>query len=172
MAGLIANVLDFARGRLGGGFILHRNAECPLEETLGSVVGELRLAWPDRIIETEFHLTPPVHCDHGRLGQLLSNLLGNALAHGAPGAPVVVRAVTSEGQFCLSVANAGDPILPETVEKLFLPFFRGGSGTKNGEGLGLGLYIASEIARAHGGRIDVTSTEAETCFTFTMPMDA
>jgi len=73
------------------------------------------------------------------------------------------------GKFELSVANAGEPILSEVMERLFQPFYRlAEQGSQ--QGLGLGLYIASEIARAHGGRIEVTSSPAETRFTFRMPL--
>jgi signal transduction histidine kinase len=82
MAGLIGNVLDFARGRLGGGLELDRNAAEPLEPALEQVVAELRAAWPDRAIETDFALRRAVACDRQRVAQLLSNLLANALTHG------------------------------------------------------------------------------------------
>ena len=83
--------------------------------------------------------------------------------------PVVARAITDEERFELSVANAGEPILPDALERLFAPFSRG-AVQPNQQGLGLGLYIASQIAQAHGGRIDVTSTPEETRFTFKMPL--
>jgi sigma-B regulation protein RsbU (phosphoserine phosphatase) len=69
----------------------------------------------------------------------------------------------------LSVANEGNPIPPAVMERLFQPFFRG-AAQANHLGLGLGLYIASQIAQAHGGTLDVTSTPGETRFTFTMPL--
>jgi phosphoserine phosphatase RsbU/P len=67
------------------------------------------------------------------------------------------------------VANGGDPIPEAVMESLFQPFFRGKSGASQ-EGLGLGLYIASEIARAHGGTLTVASNETETRFKFKMPV--
>lgn len=168
MAGLIDNVLDFARGRLGGGLTLNRNADEPLGPALEQVVAELRAAWPDRRIEAEIAPLDPVSCDRRRIAQLLSNLLGNALTHGAADQPVSVRAATQAGEFELSVANPGDPIPPATIERLFQPFFRA-SARPDHQGLGLGLYIASEIARGHAGTLDVTSTSEETRFTFRMP---
>jgi signal transduction histidine kinase len=168
MAGLIDNVLDLARGRLGGGLPVQRNADAPLAPTLAQVVAELRAVWPERVIEARFDLTEAVACDCPRIGQLLSNLLGNALTHGAADRPVRVAASAAGGRFELSVANEGEPIPPETLARLFQPFYRG-TGRAAQQGLGLGLYIASEIARAHGGTLDVASDAAETRFTFAMP---
>jgi sigma-B regulation protein RsbU (phosphoserine phosphatase) len=169
MSDLIDNVLDFARGRLGGGITLSRDANRPLEPVLEQVVDELRTASSRRVIETSFEITEPVNCDRTRIGQLVSNLIGNALTHGAPDQPVRVGAKTERGELTLWVANAGEPIPSAAMEKLFEPFFRA-DVRDSGQGLGLGLHIASQIAQAHGGRIDVTSTQDETRFIFTMPL--
>jgi sigma-B regulation protein RsbU (phosphoserine phosphatase) len=169
MAALIDNVLDFARGRLGGGITLDRNAHKPLEPVLHQVIDELRLSSPDRQIEAEYAIGAPVDCDRVRIGQLASNLVGNALAHGAANEPVRVRAVTEDGLFKLSVANGGEPIPRDVIEKLFEPFFRGNMRASR-QGLGLGLHIASQIASAHEGQILVGSTRQETRFTFVMPL--
>jgi len=168
MAGLIDDVMDFARTRLGGGFKLKRIAEAQLRPVLEQVVDELRSAWPDRAIETDFSIDRGVNCDPNRIAQLTSNLIGNALKHGDGKTPVRVFAATTGECFELSVANSGAPIAPEVIEKLFQPFFRGAQQSTY-EGLGLGLYIASEIARAHGGRLDVISSGAETRFTLRIP---
>jgi sigma-B regulation protein RsbU (phosphoserine phosphatase) len=169
MSDLIDNVLDFARGRLGGGISLSRDADEPLEPVLEQVVDELRTASPHRMIETTFEITASVDCDRTRIGQLASNLIGNALTHGAPDKPVRVGAKTEGGEFKLWVANDGEPIPAAAMEKLFEPFFRGDIRSSR-QGLGLGLHIASQIAQAHGGRIDVTSEPDETRFVFTMPI--
>ena len=169
MTVLINDVLDSARGRLGGGFILHRDVKEPLQPVLEQVIAELRAAWPDRFVVAESAVEEPVICDRDRLAQLFSNLLGNALKHGSSDAPVRVQASTGEGAFKLSVANSGPPIPPSTLPRLFQPFTRGTGGT-NPQGLGLGLYIANEIARAHGGMLTVSSSPAETRFTFQMPL--
>ncbi len=169
MSDLIDNVLDFARGRLGGGIVLTRDANRPLEPVLEQVVDELRTASPQRVIETDFQITDRVDCDRTRIGQLASNLIGNALTHGAPDQPVRVGAKTQDGQFQLWVANAGEPIPAAAMEKLFEPFFRGDVRSSR-QGLGLGLHIAWQIARAHGGSIEVTSEPDETRFDFTMPL--
>ncbi len=168
MSDLIDNILDFARGRLGGGITLSRDRR-PLEPVLEQVVDELRTASPGRVIETSFEITDPIDCDRTRIGQLVSNLIGNALTHGLPDEPVHVGARTNGGIVEFWVANAGDPIPEPAMEKLFEPFFRGDARDSR-KGLGLGLHIASQIAQAHGGRIDVTSTPKETRFVFTMPI--
>jgi signal transduction histidine kinase len=167
MSGLINNVMDFARGRLGGGLNLDRRNEA-LGPVLDQVVAEFRMSQPDRAIETEFSLAEPVNCDRSRIAQLASNLIGNALLYGRAGAPVRVQAAIRDRAFMLSVSNSGEPISPVALKRLFLPFSRG-DVLPNQQGLGLGLYIASEIARAHGGAIEVTSTAEETRFTFRMP---
>jgi phosphoserine phosphatase RsbU/P len=168
MSDLIDDILDFARGRLGGGITLHRDSR-PLEPVLEQVVDELRTASPQRAIETSFEITEPVHCDRKRIGQLASNLVGNALNHGAQDQPVHVGATTEGDIFKFWVANAGEPIPEAAMQRLFEPFFRG-EVRNSRNGLGLGLHIASQIAQAHGGRIEVTSTAAETRFVFIMPV--
>ena len=169
MSLLIDNVLDFARGRLGGGLTLQRLPNEPVEAVLNQVAAELRSSHMDRDIETKFDITQPVNCDPQRIGQLFSNLLGNAVTHGSRDKPIVARATTEDGIFELSVTNAGDPIPPATMTQLFQPFFRG-TVKKSLQGLGLGLFIASEIARAHGGTLEVTSVDGETRFSFRMPI--
>jgi len=168
MSALIDNVLDFARGRLGGGITLNRATQ-PLEPVLSQVIAELRASFPANRIETDFDLTQQVDCDSGRIAQLFSNLLANALTHGAAGTPVRVRASARADAFELSVANAGEPIPAKAINRLFQPFYRV-SAEDARQGLGLGLYIASEIARAHGGRLDLISSPQETRFTFRMPL--
>ncbi|NKM01141.1 PAS domain-containing sensor histidine kinase [Rhizobium leguminosarum] len=169
MSALIDNVLDFARGRLGGGITLERRSE-HLEPLLRQVIEELRFSHLDRAIEVTIEFDGPIDCDSGRIGQLVSNLLGNALTHGAPDEPVRLSAATVDGKLELWIANGGAPISSEAMTGLFQPFFKGEAGTSQ-RGLGLGLHIASEIARAHGGTITVSSDDKETRFTFVMPLD-
>lgn len=169
MSALIDNVLDFARGRLGGGITLERRAE-HLEPLLRQVIEELRFSHLDRAIEVTIEFDGPINCDSGRIGQLVSNLLGNALTHGTPDEPVRLSAATVDGRLELWIANGGAPISSDAMTRLFQPFFTGESGTSQ-RGLGLALHIASEIARAHGGTITVSSDDKETRFTFVMPLD-
>jgi K+-sensing histidine kinase KdpD len=168
MTRLIKNTLDFARGRLGGGLILNRTNNEPLEQILEDVIAEHQTVRPDVQIISVFDLREPVFCDGNRLADLLSNLLGNALSHGKADAPVYVDALIQNGEFRLTVTNEGDKIPENLIDRLFQPFARG-QIKKGQDGLGLGLYIASEIAHAHKGRIEVISNEKETRFTFKMP---
>jgi signal transduction histidine kinase len=168
ITGLIENVLDFARGRLGSGITLTLNADEQLKPILNQVVSELQTIWPDREIQVIYDLIEPVKCDGKRIAQLFSNLLGNALTYGDPATPVKVKTACSKGEFLLSVTNSGKQIPSAKLARLFQPFSRG-EGEQDKEGLGLGLYISSQIALAHHGRLTVTSREDETCFTLTFP---
>ena len=166
----MAAILDFARGRLGNGTALDLQRAVDLLPVLTQVVAEIEVSSPGHPVEACFALACPVDCDPSRIGQLLSNLLGNALTHGAPGAPVRLHAESgSGGEFVLQVANEGRPIPAVAMERLFQPFVRG-EVRPHQEGLGLGLYIASEIAKAHGGSLTASSTEQETRFTLRMPI--
>jgi signal transduction histidine kinase len=168
MANLIDNVLDFARGRLGGGLMLNGDDLEPLEPVLHQVIGELQSAWPERRIVTLIDELGAVYCDRPRIAQLLSNLLGNALTHASSDSPITVEAYRARDVLHLAVENAGTPIPAATLERLFQPFFRASAAPPQ-QGLGLGLYIVSEIARAHGGTLSVTSDDRVTRFALTMP---
>jgi hypothetical protein len=171
MSRLIKNTLDFAKGRLGGGIILNRSISEPLQPILEHVIAEQKTIRPDVEIITRFDLKKPVFCDDSRIADLLSNLLSNALSHGKADAPVYVDIMVQDGEFSMSVENSGEKIPENLIGQLFRPFARG-QIRKGQDGLGLGLFIASEIAQAHGGQISVISNETETRFTFTMPADA
>ena len=121
------------------------------------------------MIDADISPLDPVPNDSARIAQLLSNLIANALSHGASDQPVKVEAFTKDGRLELSVANSGEPIPEHLLERLFEPFMRTSSSAQ--QGLGLGLYIASEIAKAHRGELTASSTAAETRFTFTMPLN-
>ena len=168
MAGLVDNIMDFARGRLGGGLTVRRDDKAPLTPVLEQVIGELKLAWPFVIVETDIDIKEPVDCDRTKIGQLFSNLLGNAITHGDPEQPIRVTAKTqTDGAFELIVTNFGAPVSSKAMQNLFKPFSRGERPSQ--QGLGLGLFIASEIARAHGGTLTADSTAEETTFVFSMP---
>jgi signal transduction histidine kinase len=121
------------------------------------------------VIEEDYALDRPVDCDRGRMAQMISNLLANALTYGAADAPVRIQAMTDMDGLKVSVAIAGEPIPSAALERLFQPFQRG-DVVPSQQGLGLGLYIAAEVARAHGGTLTAVSTSAETRFMFRMPL--
>ncbi|GHG34166.1 GAF domain-containing sensor histidine kinase [Paracoccus aerius] len=168
MADLVKNLMDHARNRLGDGIIINRSQNADLAQTLNLIIAEFRTVAPDREIDANVDIQQPVGCDAARIAQLFSNLLGNAITHGAQDRPIRVWSGVSEGVFRLQVANEGKAIPEEQLSHLFIPFNKGGDRPRR-EGLGLGLYIASEIAKAHGGTVSVASNEAETVFTFEMP---
>lgn len=169
MEALIDNILDFARGKLGEGIILQKTEDPDLlEKSLQQVAREIKGISPHREILMEINIEEPVNCDHNRVAQLLSNFLSNADTHGDENAPVKVNVTCVNGEFSMQVTNQGSPIPKDAVEDLFRPFTRDVAQTGK-KGLGLGLYIALEIAHAHDGEIKVTSSEEKTSFTFVMP---
>ncbi|CAL4869416.1 Bacteriophytochrome (plasmid) [Asticcacaulis sp. MM231] len=168
MSALIDDVLDFARGRLGDGMSLSRTP-VRLGPILMQVIDELRSSYSERQISADINLPDAVDCDPGRLSQLLSNLVANALVHGSITGPVTILAHCNDGALLLSVANSGEPIPKAALARLFQPFTRDEIRPCQ-QGLGLGLYIASEIARAHGGQLAAKSNPNETLFTFEMPL--
>lgn len=119
---------------------------------------------------TRLDLPHPVVVDSARITQLLSNLLGNAISHGASDRPVEVSAEVRDGHLKIEVSNGGDPIPEDTLPRLFQPFFRG-NDTAGTQGLGLGLHISSEIAKAHGGALTVTSSSERTTFMLKIPIE-
>jgi len=161
MKRLIEDVLDLARGRLGGGIGVEHGLIEDLGPTIQEVVEELRMAHPGREIRVRVDRVKAIRGDRGRLAQLCSNLLANALQHGHPEQPIDVEVTSNGAELLLSVTNRGEPIPEDVRAQLFQPYFRTTPGTRRMGGLGLGLYIVSEIVRSHGGTIELTSTREE-----------
>jgi signal transduction histidine kinase len=169
ISSLVDDVVDFTRGRMGGGIPLDARLATDLQQQLRHVVDELRDIHPNRTVISDIAIADSVYCDPKRIAQLLSNLLVNALLYGAEDQPVRVAAARrDDGGIFISVSNGGTPIGPDTMAALFQPFWRGENACSAG-GLGLGLYIVAEIARSHSGSMEVTSTPGGTTFVFTMP---
>lgn len=168
-ARLIEDVMDLARIRLGGGIGIQRSQRTPIQPMLQQVVDEMQAISPGSAIALEAPTALEIECDPARIGQLLSNLLGNAIIHGAPGQPILVRGDVEGGHFVLTVTNSGERIPEQVMRHLFQPFFRG-TARPSQQGLGLGLHIASEIAKAHGGNLTASSAESVTTFRFAMPL--
>lgn len=168
MDGLINDVLDFARGRLGGGIPISLRESDTLQADLERVAAEVAIATGREDIDVQMRIEGSVVCDPGRLSQLLANLLTNAVQHGERSLPVTLRVHAASNRLTLDVHNAGC-IAPDRLSTIFNPFSRE-KGELPRPGLGLGIYIASEIAKSHGGILDVVSSEsAGTVFTFRMP---
>lgn len=170
MGRLIRDVLDFTRIRLGGGLPVQPRFEDDLGSALHHVVAEMAVQHPERAVEEVLQVRGTVWCDTARLQQLLSNLLGNALVHGAADQPVRVDASLAGGELVLRVANGGTPIPPDQLVQIFEPYYRPPS-SRQGGGLGLGLHICAQIVAAHGGRLEAASDAAQgTVFTARLPL--
>lgn len=170
MANLIDDVLDLARGRMGSGLGVNIAPVTGLEARLREVVAELRDAHAGWNIVETYCAGDVVECDLGRVQQLVSNLLANALAYGDPAQPVSVKANLEGHWLELSVRNAGEPISQADMERIFEPYWRPVE-SKPGGGLGLGLHICSMIVQAHGATLTVSSSaEDGTCFTARLPV--
>jgi signal transduction histidine kinase len=170
MARMIDQLLDFTRVRMGHGVVLEP-AATDLEAICRQSMDELEHVAAERPVELTVEGDPAGQWDPGRLGQVVSNLLGNALTHGGDGAPVRLSIDGRDpARVCLEVRNAG-AIPPERLPLVFEPF-RGArvAGSSRASGLGLGLYITRQLVVAHGGSIDVTSSDiAGTAFIVVLP---
>lgn len=169
MTSMVNDLLDFTRGRLGGGIPIDPKP-IDLRQVAVPVIDELEQVHPLRQIVFEVRGDTYGTWDGDRVGQLLANLAGNALEHGDVAKPVRIDIVGDPDAVTLSVHNEGIPIAQDLLPHIFEPFRRGGSQDPRG-GLGLGLFIASEIVRAHGGNIRVISNEQGTTFTAKLPRD-
>ena len=168
MGRMIEQILDLARCRLAGGIPIAR-APADLGDVIRGVVDELATAHPDRAIRCSVEPGLTGDWDADRLAQALTNLAGNALAHGSPTSPVQITARADGDRVVLEVHNDGNPIPADLLPVLFEPYRRG-RGTASSRGLGLGLFISDQIVRAHGGTLTVTSTaEDGTTFTVALP---
>lgn len=168
MSALVDDVVDFTRGRMGGGIGLNMRHETELAAPFGQVIDELRELHPEQKIVARIQPNPSLLCDAGRLSQLLSNLLKNAIVHGDASAPILVEIGSGNGRFRLTVSNHGKGLSSDLIAQLFKPFWRASSNGEH-QGLGLGLFIVSEIAHSHGGNMDVTSKNGTVSFSFSMP---
>jgi len=169
MTDMIEQLLDLTRARLGGGVGFTRSiARVDLAALVRRTVEELTVTHPKREIATEAHGDSLTMGDEERLLQLFSNLVANALHHGERAAEVRVTVDGRDRELVVSVQNGG--VIPAGVFPTLFDPFRERHATSRSTGLGLGLFIAQQIANAHGGRVEVESTEATgTCFRVRLP---
>jgi signal transduction histidine kinase len=172
--GIIEQVVDFTRAQTDGIMPITRKPG-NLAEQLAKIVQETQVHHPTRTVRLEGSGQFEGSWDEGRMGQLLSNLLANALLYGARDSEVRVTMWGTGQEACFSVHNHGKPIPVGERERIFQPLERGMQQHLAGErretgGLGLGLYICREIVRSHGGTLSLESSEAEgTTFTVSLP---
>jgi len=166
---MISTLLDFARARFLGKLPL-TPVSTDLEEIARGVVEEMRGSAADLEIELALSGDARGVWDPSRLSQMMSNLVGNAIAYRDQGTPVRIS-VEAEGEsVTVRIANQGQPIAAELKSVMFEPFRRGLAEDRSPRGLGLGLYIAQQIVMAHQGTISVESTAKEgTTFTVRLP---
>ncbi len=170
MQALLDDMVDFNRTRLGLGINI-APTDIDLAQLFADTLDQLRVVHPDRQIDLDVVGDCMGVWDGRRLQQLLGNLVLNAIKYGAQDAPVCVT-VTDEGaEVLLEVRNTGTAIERSTLDLIFNPLQRGPNhqATNTDNSLGLGLYIAREIAKAHGGEIDARSDETETVFSVNLP---
>lgn len=169
MNGLIDDVLDLARGRLGGGLAVSRETTTDLPQTLEHVVAELVSA-SGRDIRAQVNLLRPVAVDRARLAQMASNLLGNAIAHGAPDGPIVLKARTDDGVLTIS--------FPTRAKRSALRQWSACSSRCSEAEMrpvasrvwGLVCILLRKSPRPNGGELLVSSDSRQTVFTFRMSL--
>jgi signal transduction histidine kinase len=170
MQTLLDDLCDFSRTKLGLGINIAPQ-EINLAEVFTDMVDQLRAAHPGRQIILDIEGDAQGAWDGPRMQQLLGNLVLNAIKYGAADAPVRVVVMGSDAEVRFEVRNSGPAIEPLTLGRMFDPLQRGPdqADKDDGKGLGLGLYIASEIAKAHHGEIDARSDQTETAFVVRLP---
>jgi two-component system sensor histidine kinase/response regulator len=169
MTRMIDELFDLARARQSGGILVAREEDVSLLQVTERAVLELRETTPERNIEIRHRGDLVGSWDGGRLCQVVSNLLGNALKHGAPGSHVDVELDGTQGaEVLLEVENGGE-ISPDVMPVLFEPFRRGNARQSSSDGLGLGLFIVQQVVAAHGGKVAAHSGQGTTRFQVRLP---
>lgn len=172
MRRMIEDLLDVARTKLGGSLPVDPSA-ADAGEICDRVVAEMRALHPDHHFHLETTGDLRGKWDAARIEQLLANLVNNAVQHGDRSKPITIQAQDANGSVVLSVHNEGEPIPERLLERIFEPLVRGEQaqdGSRSAGNMGLGLYIASTVARAHSSCINVESSKAGgTTFRVSLP---
>ncbi len=176
MERMISDLLDYTRTRLGAGMPVNPT-QCDLNALCNELIAEYRSAHPDRKIEYRVSGDPKGMWDFDRIRQAVSNLIGNAIQHGSPDFPVTLTLRDEADNVFIDIHNGGEPIPAGELPNIFNPLIRGSSAdsprTNRPGSIGMGLYIAREVARSHDGRLEVVSTaEAGTTLTIQLPRQA
>jgi signal transduction histidine kinase len=166
---MIRDVLDLTRQRFHRPMPI-KSQPTDLGAVCGDIVAEVREANPEREIRVDARGDLHGQWDSDRMAEVVSNLVSNAIQHGAEGAPVHISMAGDDQEVVLAVKNQGEPIPDDDIAALFEPFQSGSAEPDVGGHLGLGLFIAREIVAAHGGRIEAVSSRDEgTTFTVHVP---
>jgi signal transduction histidine kinase len=169
MAELLADLDDYTVSQLRGLLPVSREW-VNLRDVCEEVVRVVQVAHPERVIELEPGESVGAWVDPKRKRQVLTNLIDNALTHGATGRPVRVSLKRITGGCVLTVSNEGEPIPRDLLPSLFEPFRRGNGSAERQGHLGLGLFIVQQVVQAHEGRVDVESTPRGTHFMVFIPI--
>jgi signal transduction histidine kinase len=167
---MIGDLLDFTRGRLGGGIPITPGLT-HLGQLCRRLLDEMKALHPTRELVLRSDGDLQAEMDPDRVAQLVGNLVKNALDYSPAGTPVTLGLHGEETAVRLEVHNQGPPIPAEVLPVLFEPFRRGRRGEKSSHsGLGLGLFIVQQIAASHGGSVEARSTQEEgTTFIVRLP---
>jgi signal transduction histidine kinase len=173
MSHMITDLIELTRVRLGAGILVKPTHTC-MRRICTNAIEEMKGIYPQRTFQLNCGDELPGEWDEARMSQVLSNLLGNAIQHGNVKSPITVSAKGDRDGVEFSVHNEGTAIPPKTLPRLFDCLFQGSSDQRaaddNSTSLGLGLYIAKEIISAHGGTIEVQSSDDEgTTFIVRLP---
>jgi signal transduction histidine kinase len=169
---MIRDLLDFTQARFAGGIPVAVQP-VDLHDVVTQVVEELEHTHPERTLRLTREGDTRGAWDPDRIAQVVANLASNAIKYSPSDTPVTVRTRGEEEAVVLEVHNGGAPIAPELLPHLFKPLSRGVAKVDvQTRSIGLGLFIVDSIVRAHGGRIDVRSSEAEgTTLTVRLPRE-
>ncbi|MCD5994370.1 HAMP domain-containing histidine kinase [Pseudomonas sp. CDFA 602] len=173
MGTMVGDLLEFVRSRLGASLPVERKY-MDLATACREALSEASAAQPGSAPVLNVEGDTQGHWDSGRIGQMLQNLIGNALQHGASSHEITVKVMGGEDTVELVVHNEGKPIAEDAIGTIFDPLVRSteeNTETRdNSTSLGLGLFIVKEVVNAHNGSITVTSTIGDgTTFTVVLP---
>ena len=165
---MVSDLLDFARARLGAVMPITRSP-MDIGEACGRAIDEVETLYPRSTLCMHANAPLQGEWDPIRISQLLNNLLVNAVQHGSPEKPIDVILSGLENEVSITVRNEGEPIPANEIRGIFEPMVKGSRERATPSSIGLGLYIAREVVRAHGGEIRAQSS-AETGTTFTVQL--